>query len=348
VRQYHPPRGQVVLPAECDTVRSLACRSGNGCSTGGGDRNPTLRTRLSLESLDGRVVPSGNPTDPPASPPPQTPTSDPAYAIYLAEESAARADFNSAVSAANQQLLTTVDQLVTTAEAAAAPIVAAANTAADAAWADFLATHDATYAAFSAAWDAAGNDPAARQAAVQAYNATMAAASAQVVQTINGIDAAAIAQVNAIGSQLDAMVATAANSWLATVEAARTQYDSQEQAAWDAYMADGVSPAEQIAFAQMGGQPVQQQQKGPRQKDTTPFIQLFPDRLKPIKIVTDPVTKKTKIEIPAIVRIDFRQAILPLPLQLDVGAGAQYDPAPKPGKPSVSGNIPLLNLSVKW
>lgn len=47
------------------TVRNTACRSGRGYSNGGGDRRPTLRTRLSLESLDGRIVPSGTPTDPP-------------------------------------------------------------------------------------------------------------------------------------------------------------------------------------------------------------------------------------------------------------------------------------------
>jgi hypothetical protein len=41
---------------------------------GGGERKPTLRTRLSLESLDGRVVPSGTPTDPPPGEPAQTPT----------------------------------------------------------------------------------------------------------------------------------------------------------------------------------------------------------------------------------------------------------------------------------
>lgn len=81
MRQYHPTHGQTVLPVERDTVRSLACRSGNRCSRGG-DRKPTLRTRLSLESLDGRVVPSGTPTDPPpAQPPAQTPATQHSFTV---------------------------------------------------------------------------------------------------------------------------------------------------------------------------------------------------------------------------------------------------------------------------
>lgn len=193
---------------------------------------------MTLESLDGRVVPNTTPTDPPASPPPQTPlANDPAYSAYLAEESAAWADFNATVSTSNQQLVVTVDQLVTTARASTEPIVSATNTAGEAVLSGLAATNDAAYATFSAAWDAAGNDPVARQAAVAAYNNTMAAAHAQAVQTITDLHAAAFAQVSVITTQLDAMVASAANSWLATVEAARAQYDSREQAAWDAYLA---------------------------------------------------------------------------------------------------------------
>jgi len=60
-------------------MRTRRCRSGRTCSKGGGESKPTLRTRLSLESLDARIVPSGNPTGPPAGEPAQTPiVSEPA------------------------------------------------------------------------------------------------------------------------------------------------------------------------------------------------------------------------------------------------------------------------------
>ena len=55
-------------------MRTRRCRSGRICSKGGGELKHSLRSRLNLESLDGRIVPSGNPTDPPEGDPVQTPT----------------------------------------------------------------------------------------------------------------------------------------------------------------------------------------------------------------------------------------------------------------------------------
>lgn len=178
----------------------------------------------------------------------------------------------------------------------------------------------------------------------------MAAAHAQAVQTITDLHAAAFAQVSVITTQLDAMVASAANSWLATVEAARAQYDSREQAAWDAYLAAVPPTVGQISLLQQGGQPTQPEQNGPRVKSRPPFIEFFPDILKPIKVTTDPITRKTKIEIPAMMQVNVPPIWIFPPSQLKLGGGNTFEDLPKPGKPRFdpTDNSFKIELIVKW
>jgi len=231
----------------CCTIGAIVCRIGNAYSKGGVDRRPQVRSKLNLEMLDGRDLPSATIVEPPEPPePPGTvapPTMDPAYEAYLAQVDTAGFIFEASFTAAYEQFANTVDAAIDQAASLIHPIMASCQATLEQQESALSAANDAAYAIYAAAWEAAAGDPAAQQAAYDSYIATVESATIQANAAIEAAHVTLVSSIETVLNQLNASVEIANATLQVAIENAIQVFYTTEEVAWNAMMlADGNAP----------------------------------------------------------------------------------------------------------
>ena len=226
----------------------------------GGRTSASVRSRLSLERLDGRDLPSVTVGDPPATPPGSQapPAVDPAYQAYLNAVDAAHAIFETAYDAAAQQYMDAATAAISVSNAEMQPLLTSYQAIVDQQQVAVNTANDAAYATYEAAWAAAAGDPVAQQAANDAYASTMLVAVAQA----NAIVDTALATIQpgllAAVDRANVAMVTPATAYQSAVQAASQAYEIAEQAAWNTMLAadgaDGDGGVQPMGTPR-GGQP---------------------------------------------------------------------------------------------
>ena len=223
-----------------------------------GRTSASVRSRLSLERLDGRDLPSVTVGDPPVAPPGSQappPTSDAAHQAFLATVDAADVVFTTAYEVAKQQFLSVAISAVDQAEAQIQPLQASYQAVMNQQQVVVSAATDAAYIALQVAWQAANGDATAEQQAIDAYNATVQAVTTQANTTMDAALNAIQPAVQTAVDQANANLASAGVVFQSTVQVAMQVYQTNEQLAWDTMLAADGNGSGQSNYATPMGAP---------------------------------------------------------------------------------------------